>query len=152
MTYTSTEGRQDLLDGLAEATSHLALALASLGAAYEQLDEQTADRLETELFGPAQKAYGRAQRVVAAFAGRHGMSAGSVAPQSAGLPSLGARGFIDDAVAALAEAAEGFIAVQESPPWTEVGDTELRAGVADIRGLIDDLPQRADDLVRTLGR
>lgn len=152
MAYTSTEGRQDLLDGLAEATLHLGVALESLGEAYEQLDEQTADRLEQELFGPTQKAYGRAQRIVTAFAGRYGMAAGTFGPQSSGLPSRGARGFIDDAVAALAEAAEGFVAVQESPPWTEVGDTELRAGVADIRGLIDDLPQRADDLVRTLGR
>ena len=46
MAYTSTEGRQELLDAFAEAIEHIGFALAALGAAYEQLDEQNADRLE----------------------------------------------------------------------------------------------------------
>ncbi|MDQ3647826.1 MAG: hypothetical protein M3433_04465 [Actinomycetota bacterium] len=152
MAYTTAEGRQELLDTLAEATSHIGAALESMGAAYEQLDEQAADRLEEELFGPAQKAYGRAQRVYSAFAGRHELTAGPFGPHSSGLPSIGARGFIDEAAAALAEAGAALVSLQESPPWTEVGDTELRAGVAEIRGLVDDLPERARGLVRTLGR
>jgi hypothetical protein len=62
MPYTNAEARQQLLDDLAEATDEIALALASLGAAYEELDEHTADGLERTLFVPVQSAYGRAQR------------------------------------------------------------------------------------------
>ena len=61
MAYTSAEGRQELLDGFAEAIESIGHALAALGAAYEQLDERNADRLEEELFGPVQGAYGRAK-------------------------------------------------------------------------------------------
>jgi len=74
MAYTTVEGRQELLDALAGAIDQIGLALASLGAAYEQLDESTADRLEEELFGPVQVAYGRAKRTHAGFAGRHGLT------------------------------------------------------------------------------
>jgi hypothetical protein len=41
---------------LAEAIDEIGLALASLSAAYERLDIATADTLEEELFGPAQRA------------------------------------------------------------------------------------------------
>ena len=50
-----------------------AIALAALGAAYEQLDEHNADRLEAELFGPVQRAYGRAKSTHAQFADRDGL-------------------------------------------------------------------------------
>ena len=50
MAYTSAEARQELLDVFAEAIEHIGLALAALGAAYEQLDEHNADRVEAELF------------------------------------------------------------------------------------------------------
>jgi len=152
MAYTTTEGQQELLDTLAEATSQLGRALGSLGEAYEKLDEQTADRLEEELFGPAQKAFGRVQRVYSGFAGRNGLNARSFSPESAGLPSTGAGGFIEEAVFALNEASASLVTLQESEPWTEVGDDELRAGVAEVRQLVDDLPQQARNLVRTLGR
>ena len=52
MSYTTAEGRQDLLDALAEATDEIGYALAALGAAYEQLDQATADKLEEDQFGP----------------------------------------------------------------------------------------------------
>ena len=52
MAYSTLEGRQELLDGLAGAIDDIGFALAALGAAYEQLDEPTADRLEEQLFGP----------------------------------------------------------------------------------------------------
>ena len=152
MTYSAAEGRQELLDTLAGAASRIGSALGSLGEAYEQLDEQTADRLEEELFGPAQKAFGRAQRTHAAFAERHGLPAGSFETQSSGLPSGGARGYIDDAVASLSEAGASLASLQDSPLLPEVGDVELRAGVTELRGLVDDLPRRAGELVRTLGR
>jgi hypothetical protein len=34
----------------------------------------------------------------------------------------------------------------------EVGDAELRSGLEDVRTLIGDVPGRARELVRTLGR
>jgi hypothetical protein len=150
--YTTAEGRRELLDILGEATSQLGRALGSLGEAYEKLDEQTADRLEEELFGPTQRAFGRLLRVYSGFASRHGLTARTFAAESAGLPSTAPSGFIEEAVFALSEAGASLISLQESEPWTEVGDDELRAGVAEVRRLVDDLPQQARDLVRTLGR
>ncbi len=152
MAYTTTEGRRELLDLLEAATAQLGRALGSLGEAYEKLDEQTADRLEEELFGPAQRAFGRLQRVHAGFAARHGLPGRAFAAESAGLPSTGAAGFIEEAVFALNEAAAALVSLQESDPWTEVGDDELRSGVAEVRQLVDPLPQQARGLVRTLGR
>ncbi len=53
---------------------------------------------------------------------------------------------------ALNEAAASLVTLQESEPWTEVADEELRSGVAEVRQLVDPLPQQARGLVRTLGR
>src|SRR5262245_10646875 len=72
MAYTTADARQRLLDGLAEVIDEIAFALASLGEAYEQLDEQKAELLEQELFRPVQMAYGRAKRTHAEFAHRAG--------------------------------------------------------------------------------
>jgi hypothetical protein len=137
---------------LGTATEQLGRALGSLGEAYEKLDEQTADRLEQELFGPTQRAYGRVQRVYGEFAARHGLASRAFSAESAGLPSTGAAGFIEEAVFALNEAGASLVSLQEAEPWTEVADDELRAGVAEVRRLVDDLPQQARGLVRTLGR
>src|SRR4029453_6775076 len=59
--YTSAEARQELLDAFAGAIGSIGLALAALGAAYEQLEEHTADSLEAELFKPIQLAHGKAK-------------------------------------------------------------------------------------------
>jgi hypothetical protein len=150
--YTATEGRQELLQLLGEAAGQLGRALGSLGEAYEKLDEQTADRLEEELFGPAQRAFGRVQRAHAGFAERHGLPGRAFGAESASLPSTGAAGFIEEAVFALNEASASLVTLQESEPWTEMADDELRAGVAEVRQLVDPLPQQARELVRTLGR
>jgi hypothetical protein len=91
MAYTTVEGRQQLLGALAEAIDEIALALASLSAAYEQLDIATADTLEEELFGPA----GRAKRTHVQFAERHGLAGRVFEPQATGVPSTGAKGLID---------------------------------------------------------
>jgi hypothetical protein len=95
MSYTTVEARQQLLDALGEATDDLAHALASLGAAYEQLDDQQADRLEEQLFRPVQRAYGRAQGTHAGFARRHGLPARAFTMPSPGAPSTGVKGFIE---------------------------------------------------------
>jgi hypothetical protein len=152
MAYTNLEGRQELLDSLAEAIDQIGRALASLSAAYEQLDLTTADTLEEKLFGPVQRAYGRAKRTHAEFAERHGMPGRVFEPQSAGVPSTGVRGFIDDAVAAIGAAGGVLATLQDSPMLLEVGDVELRRGLTEVRELIGDLPQRARELVRRLGR
>jgi hypothetical protein len=152
MTYAAGEARQQLLDTVAEATDALGAALASLGAAYEQLDEHTADRLEEQLFRPVQVAYGRARRTHAAFAARHGLSGRTFEPATAGAPSHGVRGFLDMALADV-ERADGTLAeLQDSMRPVEVGDAELRAGLAEVRELIGPLPERARELVRRLGR
>src|SRR5688572_19816378 len=152
MVQTTTEARQQLLDTLAEATDDVALALASLGAAYEQLDVQRADELEERLFRPVQLAYGRARRMYTEFAGRHGLASRDFEPRSAGLPSTGAKGFIDNAVVAVGKADTALADLQDSMLPVEVGDAELRAGLADLRGLVGNLAQRAREVVRTIGR
>ena len=79
MAYASKEARQDLLDTIADAIDEVAVALAALGAAYEQLDERSADELEEQLFRPVQVAYGRAQRTYTGFAARHTFAASGAA-------------------------------------------------------------------------
>jgi hypothetical protein len=151
--YTTAEARQDLLDQLADAIERIGFALAALGAAFEQLDERNADRLETELFGPVQVAYGRAKRTHTQFAARHGLTVPPFAAESEpGIPSTGARGFIDNAVNAVAEADTALADLQDSMLPAEVGDPELRAALADVRELLDGVRQRARELERTLGR
>jgi hypothetical protein len=150
--YTEAEARQELLDGFAEAIDRIGLALAGLGAAYEQLDEHNADRLEAELFGPVQLAYGRAKGTHARFADRHGMASRTFETPSPGIPSTGAKGFIDGAVNAVGEADSAMSALQDSSLPTEVGDVELRAALTEVRELLGGVRQRARELERTLGR
>ena len=152
MTYRADDARRDLLDRIAEATDELGVALAALGAAYEQLDTNTADRLEEELFRPAQLAYGRGRRVHAGFAERHGLPGRTFEPASAGLPSQGVRGFLERAGEAIDDADDILAHLQDSMMPVEVGDAELRAGLAAVRELIAQLQARAPVLLRTLGR
>lgn len=152
MAYATRESRDQLLATVAEAIERLGVALAALGAAYEQLDDHGAERLEEELFRPVQAAYGRAQRTHAGFAARHGLEARSFAPASAGLPSQGVRGFLDVAVTAVGEADAVLADLQDSMLPVEVGDAELRAGLADVRELIGAQRDRARELARVIGR
>jgi hypothetical protein len=152
MTYTTADGRRQLLDAVARAVEQIGMALAALGEAYELLDEQTADRLEQELFRPVQSAYGRAQRTYAGFAERHDLPASTFTPASPGAPSTGVRGFIDGAVDAAGRADGELAALQDSMLPVEVGDAELRAGLQEVRELLDRLRAHARELVRTLGR
>ncbi len=152
MAYVTREARQRLLDTVAEAIEELGVALAALGAAYEQLDELTGDRLEAALFRPVQVAYGRAQRTHSGFADRHGLPGATFAPASAGAPSHGVRGFLDHATRAVGEADLILSELQDSMMPVEVGDAELRTGLAEVRELIADLSEQARELVRILGR
>jgi hypothetical protein len=152
MAYVAREARQELLDTVAEATDEIAVALAALGAAYEQLDENSADRLEERLFRPVQVAYGRAKRTHAGFADRHGLEGRAFKEATSGLPSQGVKGFLDRALEAVAEADLILSELQDSMRPVEVGDAELRAGLAEVRELIADLPGRGREFVRTFGR
>lgn len=152
MVQTTREGRQQLLDMLGEATDSIGMALAALGAAYEQLDEQRADELEEKLFRPVQLAYGRARRTHAEFAGRHGLSSRTFETRSAGLPSIGQKRFIDNAVAAVGQADSALASLQDSLLPVEVGDAEVRAALAELRELLGGFTGRARELARTIGR
>jgi hypothetical protein len=152
MAYNAGEARETLLETVGEATDEIALALAALGAAYEQLDDHSAEKLEQELFRPIQVAYGRAKRTHAEFAERHGLPSRSFEPASAGLPSTGVKGFLDRAVEAVGEADSALAELQDSMMPVEVGDPELRAGLAQVRELIGDLRARARQFARILGR
>jgi hypothetical protein len=152
MAYSAAEGRQQLLDTLADATEELGFALAALGEAYEQVDDHTADVLEERLFRPVQLAYGRASRSHGQFAARYGLEDRAFETPSAGLPSLGAKGFIESAMEAVREADGTLGTLQDSLLPVEVGDAQLRAELADLRALLAHLPAHARELVRTLGR
>jgi hypothetical protein len=152
MVRTTAEGRQQLLETIGEATEDIGLALASLGAAYEQLDVTHADQLEEELFRPVQLAYARSRRIHAEFADRHGLAARSFEAASPGLPSTGAKGFIQNAVVAVGKADSALAELQDSLLPVEVGDEQLRAGLAELRELVGNLSRRAREVVRTIGR
>lgn len=153
MAYVAREARQELLDTLGDAIDSIAAALGDLGEAYEQLGTLPAERLEEQLFRPVQSALGRAQRTHASFARRQGLPTRAPAPPAnRGLPSTGIRGFVDGAVAAVARADGVLAELQDSMMPVEVGDAELRAGLAEVRELLGDVPGRAREFTRTLGR
>jgi hypothetical protein len=141
-----------MLDTLGEAIDDIAAALAALAGAYEQLGTVPADRLEEELFGPVQTAYGRAKRTYTGFAQRHGLPDRTFSPAPEGLPSTGVRGFVDGAVESVQEADDVLAELQDSMMPVEVGDPELRAGLAEVRELLGDVRSRAREFTRTLGR
>jgi hypothetical protein len=152
MPYTDAETRQELLDALADATDELGRALASLGAAYEQLDERQGDALEAELFRAVQHSFGRAKRTHSEFARRHGLPERAFATPAPAAPSTGVKGFVEDAVEAVSRAETELVALQDSLMPIEVGDAELRAGLTEVRQLLDGVPERARGFLREFGR
>jgi hypothetical protein len=152
MAYTTIEGRQRLLDTVADAIDEIGFALAILGDAYERLDEHTADKLEQELFLPVQMAYGRAQRTHAGFAHRHGLPSRVFESASGAAPSHGVKGLLDSAMDAVGRADSQLATLQDSMLPVEVGDAQLRAGLEEVRTLLGELRGRARELLRTLGR
>jgi hypothetical protein len=152
MAYTTSEARQKLLDTVARAANELGLASACLAEAYEQLDEDSGDRLEEHCFRPVQIAYGRAKRAHTGFAGRHGLQAAAFEQQPTGLPSQGAAAFIERAVEAVGAADRTLAGLQDSMLPVEAGDQELRAGLKSIREPLGSLPANARQFLRGLGR
>jgi hypothetical protein len=152
MTYTTAEGRQQVLDVLAVVADELDSALASLGEAYEHLDEHAAEVLEAELFRPIQLAYGRIKRTYNEFASRSELAGRTFELAPVVAPSNGTKQLIDAAVEAAGKTDAALVELQDSMLPVEVGDAELRAGIAAVRELVDGLPARAREVVRTLGR
>jgi hypothetical protein len=152
MTYTETEGREGLLDGMERATDLIGLSLGALSAAYDQVDELTADRLEEELFGPVQQAYGRAKRTFSEFASRHGLPPRTLNPPAQPPASAKPSELIQSAGRAAVEADQALAEVQDERSFIEVGDAELRSGLAETRKALASVPQRAALTLRTLGR
>lgn len=152
MAYTSESARTRLLDQLAEAVDQLAIALAALGEAYEQVDEQTAERLEERLFRPVQGAYGRARRTHAEFARRHDLPMRAFVPGSPGPHSLDPRVHLERAIGAIEQADHEVAEMQDSMLPVEVGDRELRDGLTETRELIAAAPGHGRRLLRTIGR
>jgi hypothetical protein len=152
MAYTEQEARLQLLDDLAAGADQLALGLASVGEAYDELDDQSADAVEEQLFRPLQAAYGRARRTHSEFASRYDLPQRTFEPRSAGTHSNDPRVYLERTVEA-AEQADHLIAeLQDSMMPVEVGDTELRAGLSDVRSLIAELPARGRRLLHVVGR
>jgi hypothetical protein len=152
MAYTTAEARQELLDTVAQAANELGLASAFLSEAYEQLDEASGDRLEEQSFRPVQIAYGRAKRAHTEFAGRHGLQAEAFEQQPTGLPSQGAAVFIERAVESVGAADRTLADLQDTMLPVEAGDQELRAALKSIREPLGDIPARARQFLRGLGR
>jgi hypothetical protein len=152
VSYTNQEGREDILQALADAIDALGRSLAALGEAYELLDEATADRLEEALFQPVQGAFGRAKRTYTGFAERHELTTAPFAPADTRSPASGARALIEDAVAAAAETDMVLGELQDTMLPVEVGDAELREGLSAVRRAVGEVPARSRDFLRILGR
>jgi hypothetical protein len=152
MAYTAEEARLQLLDDLAAGADQLALALSCVAEAYDEVDERSADALEEQLFRPLQAAYGRARRTHSEFASRFGLPQRTFEPRSPGTHSNDPRVYLERTVEA-AERADHLIAeLQDSMMPVEVGDTELRAGLSEVRSLIAESPARGRRLLNVLGR
>ena len=152
MAFSTVEGREQILDDLAAAIDQIALASACLSAAYEALDVGTADRLEDELYRPVQRALGRAKRTHGQFAERVALRAPSSEMAEPSLRRLSVKEIIQRAVASASDADRQIGELQDSMLPIEVGDAELRSGLAEVRELLVVLAGRAPQFLRTLGR
>jgi hypothetical protein len=72
--------------------------------------------------------------------------------RSPGLASTGVKGFIEIAIDAVGRAESELAALQDSLMPIEYGDTDLRAGLTEVRELIGGFTQHARGVVRTYGR
>jgi hypothetical protein len=152
LAYTNLEGREGLLEALAESAEQVGAALEYLGAAHERLDDMNADRLEEQIFGSVQRAYAAARRAYSGFAGRHDLQSRSFDAPAVPPGSLKAAELIEMAANEAEGADEMLAGLQDDQALVEVGDVELRTGVAEVRQALSEVPGRARGLLRTLGR
>jgi hypothetical protein len=152
LAYTTLDGQRQLLDALAAAIEELALAIAAVSEAYEQVDEAGADRIEESLFRPLQSAYGTAKRAHSDFASRSGLQGAAFAPAPSSAPGAGARSLLERAVERARAADVELAELQDSMLPVEVGDPQLRADLSAVRIALDQIGRHARELLRTLGR
>lgn len=152
MPDSNLHAREELLQSLRGPIDHLASALALLGEAYDHLDEQQAQALETSLFKPLQRGYGRAKRAVREFAARHEQPPPQLAEPAAPLPATGVKALVEGALAEVEEAENGIVTLQDSLVLLDLGDQELRARLAEVRQALGEARGGARHFLRTLGR
>ena len=153
MAYSTSEGREELLGVIAEAIGMLGAAIESLSSAYDQLDDLAGERLEEGLFSSVQRAYALSMRTYTGFAGRRpGVESTGPESPAAATRSGDARDLITAASEAAGRADSALAGLQDKPVLIEVGDTELRAGLASTREAVSAVPGQAQELLRTLGR
>src|SRR5579875_2150091 len=151
MSYTTEEGRTQILEDSAAAVEQLSIAMAALGEAYEHLDEQSGDRMEAELFRPLQGAYGQLKRTHSEFAQRVGLPGRDFPPAPPPAPE-DPRASLEHAADAIGAADEILAELQDSLLPVEVGDQQLRSGLSGTRTALARLPEACDEFIRTLGR
>lgn len=152
MAFTTTEARDRIIGDLEAAEEELGLAVACLGEAFELLATGSADRLEDELFRPIQKSYVRTKRTRTGFAQRVAQDTDEPAQKQPGPASQGAKGFVQQAIAATTQADLILSELQDSMMPVEGGDAELRASLSEIREMLSPMRVSAGAFLRTLGR
>jgi hypothetical protein len=153
MAYSTSEGREELLGVLAEAIGMLGGALESLSAAYDQVDDLAGERLEEGLFNSVQRAYALSMRTYAGFAGRRpDVESTGLESTATASPSRDTGELITAAAEAASRADSALAGLQDKPVLIEVGDAELRAGLASTREAASAVPGQAREFLRTLGR
>jgi hypothetical protein len=152
MAVTALEARTKILADLAVAVDRAALAVAAFGEAFEQLPDAAGERLQSELFRPAQRAFARGQRTHSGFAERHGLEGRTFELPSPGLASQGASVLVERGVAAAFDADRRVAELQDSLLPVESGDAELRSGLSEFREALAPVPGNAREFLRVLGR
>lgn len=150
--YSTVEGRTQMLEDMAAAADELEVALACLSEAYEALDDDGADAMEDALFRPVQLGYGRLKRTYSDFAARHRLPERGFAARSPGTHTADPRVYLERAVQAAYDAEQQLAELQDSMLPVEVGDPELRAGLAETRSLLAAVPAQGERFLRTFGR
>jgi len=152
VSFSSADGRTQLLQVVGESADRLAVALGLLSGAYELLDERAAEQLEDELFRPVQLAYGRLRRTYTEFAARYGLPGREFGAAPEGAPARGLQGLVEGAVGEVLAADGELAALQDSMLPVEVGDAELRGGLQETRSGLAGVSSAARQMMRTFGR
>lgn len=153
MGISTEEAREEILGDLAAVIEKISLVVAGLTEAFELVSVQAQDRIEAELFKPAQKAFAAAQRAHGEYSERVGIPRRPFGMSSAaGLPSQGAKVFIEEAVVNAEHAGLLIGDLQGSRIFLEFGDPGLRAGLGEVRQSLEQIPGNAREFLRTLGR
>jgi hypothetical protein len=150
--YSTAEARAEMLEDIGVTADELAAALASLSEAYEALDNDGADELERTVFAPVQAAYGRLRRTHTEFARRHRLPERAFPAGGPGPHTGDPRVYIERALDAADDAEQRLAELQDSMAPVDVGDPELRAGLAQTRTLLAEVPAGGQHLLRAFGR